>query len=875
MVPMMVRPMQTFTVTPAVPPALSRLVDIAMNLRWTWHRESLDLFRRLDPDLWEASSHNPCVMLGSIAQDRLDEASTDEGFIAQYGRVCRSLDEYMGGATPHHDVRDPLAPARPWFNRAHAGSDLQVAYFSMEFGLTECMAIYSGGLGLLAGDHLKSASDLGVPLVAVGLAYQEGYFRQYLNPDGWQGELYPDNDFYNLPMALERRPDGSAVKIAIELPGRTLFAQIWRVQVGRVPLLLLDANVPETEERDRVASLRLYSGDRDIRIRQEILLGVGGVRALEALGFQPRVFHMNEGHAAFLSLERVRRLMETRYLNFEEAREVAAAGGVFTTHTPVPAGIDKFVPSLIDQYFGSWYERFGISRHQFLALGRERPGNHDEQFSMAILAIRMAGATNGVSLLHGEVSRDMWAALWPGAPAHEVPIGAITNGVHALSWLSGEMLGLYDRYLGPRWSDASMNRHAEDRAVWERVNDIPGEELWRTHERRRERLISFARRRLRSQLELRGASPSEVARAAEVLDPSALTIGFARRFATYKRATLVMRDIERLIRIANDRDRPVQFIFAGKSHPEDHGGKELIKQIIQVARRDDLRNRIVFIENYDINVARYLVTGCDVWLNVPRRPHEASGTSGMKGAMNGVLHMSILDGWWDEAYRPGLGFAVGRREQFPDEASEDEVEGRLIYDVLEQEVIPAFYERGHDGLPRRWISMMKASIRDLGIVFNTNRMVHDYADRFYLPAGNRQARLLENDAKAARELVSWKRRIRECWSDVRVDRVDAPAVSIHVGSMMSVRATVRLGRLDVKDVVVELYDGPIDPNGTITKGHATAMTCADGPGNDRVASFAGSVDCKASGLHGYSVRVLPAHPDLAHALEPALITWAN
>lgn len=871
---MLVRPMQTFTVTPAVPPALSRLVEIAMNLRWSWHRESLDIFRRLDPALWEASGHNPSVMLGSITQGRLDEAASDDGFIAQYARVCRSLDDYMG-ATSHGEARELAAPSRPWFARAHGASDLQVAYFSMEFGLTECMAIYSGGLGLLAGDHLKSASDLGVPLVAVGLAYQEGYFRQYLNPDGWQGELYPDNDFYNLPMAIVRRPDGSPLKVSVELPGRALHAQVWRVQVGRVPLFLLDANVPETEERDRVASLRLYSGDRDIRIRQELLLGVGGVRALEALGYQPRVYHMNEGHAAFLGLERVRRLMEARYLNFEEACEVVAAGGVFTTHTPVPAGIDKFAPGLIDQYFGSWYGALGVSRDQFLALGREHAGDGDEPFSMAVLAIRMARATNGVSLLHGDVSRRMWASLWPQVPAHEIPIESVTNGVHALSWLSGDMLGLYDRYLGPRWADASMNRDAEDRAVWARVGDIPGEELWRTHERRRERLIGFARSRLRSQLEARGAAAAVVERAAEVLDPAALTIGFARRFATYKRATLVMRDLERLIRLANDRRHPVQFIFAGKSHPEDNGGKDLIKQIIQVARRDDLRNRVVFIENYDINVARYLVSGCDVWLNIPRRPHEASGTSGMKAAMNGVLHMSILDGWWDEAYRPGLGFAVGGRVAFPDEAYQDEVEGSLIYDVLEQEVIPAFYDRGNDGLPRRWIAMMKASIRDLGLGFNTNRMVHEYAERFYLPAGTRQAHLLDSDARAARDLVGWKRRVRDGWGDIRVEHVDAPAPAVRVGSTMAVRARVRLGRLDAADIVVQLYSGPIDPSGAITGGGAIPMACTGDPGKDRVATFSGSVSCDASGLHGYSVRVLPSHPDLAHALEPALVTWAS
>ena len=874
---MTVRPIQTFTVTPSVPPALARLVDIAMNVRWTWDRDALDLFRRLDPSLWEATGHNPCLMLGSIGQDQLDEAVADDGFVAQYERVCESLDAYMGKSVsaPVDGASHNLHASRPWFSKSHPGNPLQVAYFSMEFGLTECMAIYSGGLGLLAGDHLKSASDLGVPLVAVGLAYQEGYFRQYLNADGWQGELYPDNDFYNLPMTLERRPDGSPVKVTVDLPGRVLTAQVWRVQVGRVPLLLLDSNVPETEERDRVSSLRLYSGDRDIRIRQEILLGVGGMRALETLGFRPQVYHMNEGHAAFLGIERVRRLMEEHHLNFDEAREVASAGGVFTTHTPVPAGIDKFVPELADQYFGSWYGRLGVSREQFLALGRENPGNNGEQFSMAILAIRLAGATNGVSRLHGDVSRRMWSRLWPDAPVDEVPIGSITNGVHALSWISADMRGLYDRYLGPRWLDASMNRDDDDRAVWARVNDIPGEELWRTHERRRERLISFARTRLRSQLELRGVSSAEVERASEVLDPSALTIGFARRFATYKRATLLLRDVERLLRLVNDRDRPVQFLFAGKAHPEDNGGKELIREIIRLARRDDLRHRIVFIENYDINVARYLVSGCDIWLNLPRRPQEASGTSGMKAALNGVLHLSVLDGWWDEAYRPGLGFAVGGREAYQDDAYQDEVEVRSVYDVLEQEVIPAFYDRGADGLPRRWISMMKASMRDLGVVFNTNRMVFDYTDHFYLKSADRYGRLLANGARGARDLAAWKRRIRECWGDLRIERMEPPPASLAVGMSVPVRARVRLGRLSPNDVIVQLYDGPIDPTGQISQGNPSPMACQDGPGGDGVTMFSGTISCQTSGLHGYSIRILPAHPDLANALEPALITWAS
>ncbi|MDQ3702639.1 MAG: alpha-glucan family phosphorylase [Chloroflexota bacterium] len=889
---MVTRPLRTFTITPAVPAPLGRLRELANNVRWAWDRESIDLFRRLDEDLWESSGHNPVLMLGSIRQDRLDAAAGDDGFVAQYRRVCDRLDAYLGpsggaaGAPTAGSANG--APAffqQPWFPKAHPGSTLSVAYFSAEFGLTECLAIYSGGLGVLSGDHLKSASDLGVPLVGVGLAYQEGYFRQYLNADGWQGQQYPDNDFYNLPLTLVRREDGAPVKIQVELPGRPLTAQVWRVQVGRVPLYLMDANVPETAEEDRSASLRLYSTG-DTRIRQELLLGIGGMRVLETLGYQPQVFHMNEGHSAFLGLERIRRLMETKGLTFYEAREAAAAGSVFTTHTPVPAGIDRFQPEVIDHYFGEWYGRLGISRDEFLALGRENPADAGESFSMAVLAIHLADQTNGVSKLHGVVSRGLWPRLWPEVPAEEVPITSVTNGVHALSFISGDMLGLYDRYLGPRWAEASMSRDGADAAVWARANDIPSEELWRTHERRRERLVNFARRRLRAQLQARSASRSELERAAEVLDPAALTIGFARRFATYKRATLLLQDMERLTAILGHRERPVQIIFSGKAHPEDDGGKELIREIVRLSRSEVFRRHIVFIENYDLNVARYLVGGCDVWLNLPRRPHEASGTSGMKASLNGVLHLSVLDGWWAEAYRPGLGWAIGQGEEYVDPDYQDGVEARAAYELLEKEVVPLFYDRGADGLPRGWIDMMKGAIRELGPVYNTNRMLYEYVERCYVPAARRFVQLAEGDAGVARHLAAWKHRLAGAWGGVRVLDVDAPMADATVGMELPVRARIHLGELRPEDVAVELYDGPVDAQGHITGGTAVGMTFAapegegagalNGP-SDRhgVYPYVGAIPCRTSGLHGYSIRVMPHHPDLPHPFQPGLITWAS
>jgi starch phosphorylase len=836
---------------------------VALNLHWTWDSETIELFRRLDPDLWEQSGHNPMQLLAEAGFKRLKEAAADLGFMAHLERVCEQLQAY-------------LAEERTWYSTTHADAiaglpgQPVIAYFVMEFGLTECLPIYSGGLGVLSGDHLKTASDLGLPLVGIGLLYQEGYFRQRLNADGWQAEEYPLNDFYNLPLTPVERSKGVPLTVSVALPGRTVVAQVWRAQVGRVPLFLLDTNLPVNQQADRDITDRLYGGDLDMRIRQEIVLGIGGIRALEALGYNPVVVHMNEGHSAFSGLERIRLLIERHKLSFAEAREVAAAGNIFTTHTPVPAGIDIFPPEMIDAYFRGWYEPLGIGHQEFMALGRSDPRNQSEGFSMAVLAIRLAAYVNGVSRLHGRVARRMWHNLWPRVPQDEVPIAHITNGVHVPTWVGDELARLYDRYLGPRWRETP-----EDPQVWQEVGSIPDEELWRAHVRSREQLVRYVRQRLRTQMLRRGDSPAEVERAAEALNPEALTIGFARRFATYKRATLIFRDVERLVRLVGDQARPVQIIFAGKAHPHDNPGKEAIRFIVHTIRREELRGRIVFVEDYDLALARALMHGCDLWLTTPRRPLEASGTSGMKAAFNGVLQMSVLDGWWDEAYRPEIGWAIGQGEEYTDPEYQDYVESRAIYNLLENDVVPLFYERDRHGVPRGWVGRMKASIMALAPVFNTRRMLQEYAEQMYLPAARRVARLQEQEMARAKSLAAWRARLQAAWPNVRVLEVrsDLPAEAT-LDTEFEVRADIALGNLSPDDVQVELYHGPIGPTGAIVQPARTVMT-AQLPQGSGVYTYATLLQCRASGLYGYTVRVLPAHPDLHNPLTLGLVQWAG
>ncbi|HWR14401.1 MAG TPA: alpha-glucan family phosphorylase [Terriglobales bacterium] len=855
------KPVQTFSVVPNLPPNIEALRELAYNLRWCWSHESVELFRRLDGDLWETTGHNPVRMLGCIEQERLESASKDDAFLAHLERVSNRLHGYLGGEST-------------WFQK-HCGKKEMpvVAYFSAEFGLTECLSIFAGGLGILAGDHLKSASDLGLSLVGVGLLYQQGYFKQYLNQSGWQQEAYEDNDFENLPLNVAYGADGKPVVIEVKLAGRPVYAQVWRVQVGRVPLYLLDSNIPQNaQSADRDITDQLYGGDKEMRIRQEMLLGIGGYRALQALGIQPTVYHMNEGHSAFLALEHTLSLMHKHGLNFAEARELASASLVFTTHTPVEAGHDYFPPDLTERYLGETAYLLGKSNQEFMQFGRTR---NIGDFCMTVLALRFASRCNGVSRLHGEVSRRMWQWMWPGVPLEEVPIGHVTNGVHFRSWISLEMNQLYDRYLGPSWREEPANSE-----LWSRAHNIPAEELWRTHQRRRERLVGWARDRVRNQRIRRGAPQMEIEAADEILDPDALTIGFARRFATYKRATLVLRDLPRLRRMLSDTARPLQFIFSGKAHPRDDAGKEFIRQITQFSRDPELGRHVVFLEDYDMAVARYLVQGVDVWLNNPLRPNEASGTSGMKAAANGVLNLSTLDGWWDEVWRDAeqpteIGWSIGNGESYNDQNYQDQVEAEALYDILEHELIPMFYDRGADRTPRRWVNRMKTSIAGLCGFVNTHRMVSDYICEYYEKAHEQFRNLEADQAARARQLAKYLDRVQQEWPHVSVQHIEEAPLALAVSSQIPVRAEVNLGALTPEDVVVELYLGRVDTSGEIVDARAVVME-SNGKGTNGLYGFSARTELTRSGRHGFTVRVRPNHPDLASLNHvPGLICWAD
>ncbi len=847
---LMSRPVRTFTVLPRLPDRLKALHELSYNLWWCWHADAVALFRRIDADRFEALDHSPIRLLNSAPQERFDELAEDDGFLAHLDRVRVAFTTYMKAPT--------------WFVEKYPQSPPKIAYFSAEFGIHESVPVYSGGLGVLAGDHLKSASDLGLPLSGVGLMYREGYFRQYLNADGWQQERYPENDFFSLPLIGEKAADGSPLTISVALAGREVFARVWRIDVGRIHLYLLDCNIPQNSTADRNITAQLYGGDETTRIQQEIVLGIGGLRALKALGRTPTVCHMNEGHSAFAALERARVLIEDKGFDFATAIEAVKAGTVFTTHTPVPAGNDAFPAHMMDQYFGDYLKGLKLDRQGFLALGREKPGDEGEKFSMTVLALRTANVSNGVSKLHGVVSRRMWKALHPDLPEAEVPITAITNGVHTQTWVAPEMAVLFDRYLGSAWQEKPTAFE-----VWAKADHIPDAEVWRTHERCRERLVAVTRSRTAKTLERLGASRADVVAADEILDPSALTIGFARRFATYKRGTLIFRKLDRLLAILNNKDRPVQFLFAGKAHPKDQGGKELIAQVSRYSKNADLRRKVVFLEDYDMNVARYLVQGVDVWLNNPRRPLEASGTSGMKVCVNGGINLSILDGWWDEGYRADNGWKIGSGEEFPDTNYQDEIEANALYDLLEREIVPEFYTRGADGLPRAWIKRMKRSISTNVAAFNTNRMVSDYTRVCYIPSQIRQAALVAGDYAAAKDLAAWRSRLTAAWKDVKVEDVTAPkADAMHVGDVLPVKAKVHLGALTAADVEVQLYHGVLDNSGEITD---PKLAVLEPVGNN--GTFGASINCQASGQYGFCVRVLPKHRQLSHSYEPGLVTW--
>ena len=848
-----------YMVSPSLPKELEPLLEITKNFWWCWNQKAVNLLRTIDIDNYDEKDHNPIRILGESSQECFYNMLHDDAAMMNLAEVYDEFKTYMNQETWYASLDD-----------SQKTENEKIAYFSFEYGLHESLPNYSGGLGILSGDHLKSASDLGLPFIAVGLLYRKGYFRQYLNADGWQQEYDIENDFFNLALEKVLDSNGETMKVDVDLPGRKVYAQIWKANVGRIQLYYLDANIEENSVEDRDITAQLYGGNLETRIQQEILLGIGGIKALKKLGIKPTIYHMNEGHSAFLSLERIRQLMIDDKLDRKTAREVVFSSNVFTTHTPVPAGNDVFPIEMMQKYFVDYIKQIDMSMEEFLKLGKIDPNNQKEDFCMTVLALNLSAENNGVSELHGHVSREMWKDIWKGVPAKELPIDSITNGIHTLSWISFDMQNLLDRYLGPRWRTKPL-----EYGIWERVQKIPDAELWRTHERRKERLIDFCRERLKAQIINRGFTKNKINHAEQILTPEALTIGFARRFATYKRGTLLFRDIERLKKIISNPHRPVQIIFAGKAHPHDNGGKELIKNIAEICRREEFRDHIVFLEDYDINVARYMVQGVDVWLNNPRRPLEASGTSGMKVPPNGGLNFSILDGWWDEAYDGQNGWAIGNREEYTDLEYQDEVESNALYNVLENEIIPLYYERGRDDIPRQWVTAMKWSMQTVCPQFSTNRMVADYFNKFYTNASRRYINMTSDDFKKSKELKSWKDNISSKWSKVSFENTmsEMPSRNLQVGSKFEVKTIVNLGNIAPDSVRVELYHGKLSMKDEITEPTIVEMKHSSDLGNGRH-SFIGSLECINTGQSGYAIRMYPYHKDLGYKFDMKMIIWS-
>ena len=846
---------QTYNVTPILPAALEPLREMGFNLWWTWEPSARRLFRHLDPELWNRTNHNPVRMLQLSRQSRLEELSQDKIFLRELKDTYDAFQKYLARKDTYGKTGPGNAIKKP------------IAYFSAEFGFHESLPNYSGGLGILAGDHCKSASDLDLNFVAVGLLYRHGYFRQEIDKDGIQHAVNLNQNFHHLPIREVRR-DGANLLVSVRILDRDVFAKIWELHVGCVNLYLLDTDTPENSAEDRLITAELYGGDLEMRMRQEIMLGIGGVNALSALGIEPEVFHMNEGHSAFLALERIRLNVVHGKLDFYSALQVVAAANVFTTHTPVPAGNDAFSREMMRKYFADFARELQVPFDEFFSFGQTRV-NTSDPFSMTILALRLSRHANGVSKLHGDVSQSLWKDVWTGVPVHEVPITSITNGVHTKTWMAPEFSALYQKYLG-EWEE-----HLTDEDFWRRVMDIPDAQLWDTHQKLKARLVDFVRERVRMQRERVGESPQSIRNVNRILDPEILTIGFARRFATYKRGSLMFSDKERLKKQLNDTTRPVQFIFAGKAHPRDEGGKALIQEVYKFSREAGFENRIVFVEDYDSYIARRLVQGVDLWLNHPLRPLEASGTSGMKLAPNGGLNLSVLDGWWCEGFNGNNGWAIGPDIQNGTVEFQSEVDAGSLYQLLENQIIPLYYAKPDGKLPLAWIQLMRESIRSVTPVFNTHRMVKEYTERLYIPAAKSHEDFSRDNCQPATELSQWKSRMRKDWPQVRIsdvqvgnqDRQDIP-----VGESLQVSARVYLGGVDPKHVRVEAYHGESD-NGGIKNPAVTSL--AEGSQNgDGSYLYQGSVPASESGAYGFSVRVVPTHPHLMQTHELRLITWS-
>jgi starch phosphorylase len=845
---------KSFNVIPNLPDSLKALEELSTNMWFTWNWDAIMMFVSINEELWHRSHRNPKWILGTLPPERLEELGRDGNFLGKLAEIKGKFENYIS----YKDT---------WFakNRQEQDKDMHVAYFSMEYGIGEGLPIYSGGLGMLSGDHLKSSSDLGMPVVGVGLLYKRGYVQQVLNRDNWQVERYPENDWYNMPVQIVKDGSGRPLRVEVDLAGEKVQVGVWKVPVGRTSLFLLDTNLPENSPSARTITEQLYGGDRENRIRQEIVLGIGGARALEAMGVNPTVFHVNEGHSAFLLFERIRQLMANRRLSFAEAREVVWASSAFTTHTPVMAGNEHFDFDLVKKYLESYSRELGLSFPEFLEIGKEE--HTSMGFCMTVVAMRLCAFLNGVSLLHRDVSREMWNKLWPELPRYEIPIEGITNGVHTCSWISHEHHQLYSRVL------CGGGNGIPDSCDWAKVTDIDDKEFWDTHMGRKVKLVKLVRERLKRQHARLGADRTILNEADKVLNPEFLTIGFARRFATYKRATLFMRDLERLLELVTDEKMPVQFVFAGKAHQADTHGKEYIKAVAKLSMDPRFKNRIIFVEDYNMNVARYMVQGVDVWMNNPIRPLEASGTSGMKAVINGVMNLSVLDGWWEEGYSPDVGWAIGGTEAYNSDEERDYVEAESIYNLIKKVVAPLYYDRDASGLPRGWIKMMKACVQKLVPHFNTNRMLREYYEKFYVTAHRSSKKFADNSRVA--ELARWRKKLEENWPRVKavMDQFK-PEMEVHAGSKVPVSAVVWLGDLKPEDVDVQLHVGAAGGEAALFKsGHSVSMTQDARMGDAYV--YKGELSCYKSGRHDFAVRVMGRHPDAVNALMPLYIKWSE
>jgi starch phosphorylase len=846
--------LQTFQVFPDIPEPLTFLETLSRNMWWSWNLDAIELFRRIDPRLWEESGHNPIVFSTLIKQERLEILAEEESFLAHMERV-------------RHSFESQILTHNEFANKLYAPTDV-IAYFSMEFGIHESLPLFAGGLGVLSGDHLKAASDVALPMVGVGLLYRRGYFHQYLDPSGWQQEEYPQTDLYHLPLSRAKDPAGEEVAVTVTGPDGPIRILVWKIRVGRIHLYLLDTNLPENPPEAREITSRLYAGEQKLRLAQEVVLGLGGMRALAAMEIEPSVLHMNEGHCAFAGLERLAQTMSKYGLDVNTAMEIVPRTTIFTTHTPVAAGHDEFPVDIVRPYLLPLQERLHVSDDEMIAWGRTPGSGPESPLSMFVLALHTAQYCNGVSELHGSVARKMWAHVWPERPSDEVPITHITNGVHIASWISIENALLFERYLGPEWYLQTWNSE-----VAERINEIYDEELWRSHEMARSRLIRMCRSLMIKQYGRRNAPRSMMEEAESVMDQEVLTIGFARRFATYKRANLLLQDPDRLEALITSRTHPVQFIFAGKAHPKDNEGKELIKNLVEFARRPSVRHRVAFLEDYDINVTRHMVQGADVWLNTPRRPFEACGTSGMKAAANGVLNLSVLDGWWCEGYAEDRGWRIGNGEEYEDYAYQDAVESQALYNILENDVIPCFYERKNGDAPSRWIKMMKESMKMAMQEFCAQCMVKSYENMFYLEAAQKYRDLLDNQADASKTLTKQRKRLNQHWKNIRIEPPSRQTQGpFRVGESFQVSTQVHLGELQPDEVDVELYYGSMQSVDTLKASQTQMMTVAEEHGNGAY-GYTCHITCNTSGRFGFTARVTP-RGDRRIKFTPGLLTWA-